>query len=204
MRFLRRLDEADYPNDELRKRYTESSRKQPFIDRCLLLADGCIHMNARSADSSNGVTYEYSLKGDYFNPSNEYYFLVESEYIHPDLCYLRTEVDEDDILEMHYLVEIFDLTTPRYMIRKKLKDYVAFLDSGDWEEATETELPIVHIVCPTVAELIYAKRYTRKQLEAISQEDNEDFCIRFTTVEQIKRLGMTGRVWEDILRKTQS
>jgi len=197
IRFLRNLD--DHPEEELRKRYNESSRKQAFIDRCLLLADGCISMDARTDDADNGMTYEYSLEADYLGPDNEYHFFVENEFIHPQLCYLKTEEDEDDIVEMHYLLEIFDATTPRYMVRKKLKDYVAFLDSGDWEEGTAgAELPIILVACPTLAELIYAKRYTRKQLEDIERDDNEDFCIRFTTVEQIKAHGMTGGIWEDI------
>src|SRR6266704_597210 len=31
-----------YPPEELRKRYKEPSRSQSFIDRCILVADGCI------------------------------------------------------------------------------------------------------------------------------------------------------------------
>lgn len=197
IRLLRTFN--DYPDEELRKRYTESSRKQSFIDRCLLLADGCIAMDARTADASNGVAYEYSLGADYLDPDNEYHFLAENEFIHPQLCYLKTEEDEDDIVEMHYLMEILDVATPRYMVRKKLKDYVAFLDSGDWEEGTGgAELPIVHIACPNLAELIYAKRYIRKQLSDIEQGENEEFCVRFATVERIKAQGITGGIWEDI------
>jgi hypothetical protein len=196
IRFLKGIDE--YPDKELHKRYTESSRKRAFIDRCLLLADGCLNMEARSTDGS-GVSYIYSLEADYPNPDNDYHFLAENEFVHPQLCYLKTEEDKGGIIEMHYLLEIFDAATPRYMVQKKLKGYVAFLDSGDWEEGTGgAELPIILIACPTLAELIYAKRYVRKQLKDIEQDDNEDFCIRLTTIAQIKASGMTGGIWEDI------
>src|ERR1035437_1535408 len=39
IRFLRAADE--YPPEELRKRYRESSRQPDFIARCLLIADCC-------------------------------------------------------------------------------------------------------------------------------------------------------------------
>jgi hypothetical protein len=196
VRFFRQLDE--YPPEELRKRYTESSRKQPFIDRCLLLADCCNNMEARSADSSS-VTYSYATEADYADPDNTYYFLNDSEFVRPQLCYFKEQDTEDGFAATSYLVEIFDATTPRYMVKKKLKGYVEFLDSDEWEQgAGDSELPIVHIACPSIAELAYAKRYTRKLLEDVGLEENEDVCIRFATVERIRGLGFTGRIWEDV------
>ena len=194
IRFLRQTE--DYPEEQLRKRYAELVRKQSYLDRCLLLADGCLDMETRSADGSK---YIYSLEADYLDPDNEYNFLAESDFIHPSLCYLKVEEDDDDYIEMHYLVEAFDATTPRYMIRKKLKDYIAFLDSDEWESGMGgVDLPIIHIACPSINELAYAKRCVRKFLEDIGQEDNEDFCVRFTTIEQIKKLGVIGGIWEDV------
>jgi hypothetical protein len=196
IRLLRQLDE--YPAEELRKRYAESSRQQTFIDRCLLLANCCINMETRNTDGS-GVAYTYATEADYVDPKNEYYFLNDSEFIHPQLCYLKEQDAEDGFIATNYLVEFFDPTTPRYMVKKKLKGYVDFLDSGDWEQETgDSELPIVHIVCPSIAELAYAKRHTRKLLEDVGQEDNEDVCIRFATVQKIGELGFTGRIWEDV------
>lgn len=196
VRFLRQLGE--YPPEELRKRYTESSRKQPFIDRCLLLADCCLNMDARSADGS-GVTYSYATEADYTDPDNKYYFLNDSEFIRPHLCYLKEQIANEDIMTTSYWVEIFDATTPRYMVKKKLKGYVNFLDSDEWESGTgDGELPIVHIACNSVVELIYAKRYTRKLLEDVGQEDNEGICVRFATTEQVEKLGVTGKIWEGI------
>ncbi len=196
IRFLKSLDE--YPTEQLRKRYTESSRKQVFVDRCLLLADCCINMEARTAADSN-VAYFYATEVDYTNPDNDYHFLADDEFVHPHLCYTK-EVDADDgLMTTSYLVEIFDTTTPRYMVKKILKGYIDFLDSDEWESGTgDGELPIVHIACPTKAELIYAKRHTRKLLENIGQEDNEDICIRFATAEKVKTLGVTGKIWEEV------
>jgi Replication-relaxation len=196
IRLLREF--GDYPEEEMRKRYKDSTRTRAFIERCLLIADCCLNMEARTAEGSN-VTYSYNTEADYLNPNNDYYFLSESEFIRPHLCYLKEKDTDDDFIAVNYVVEIFDVTTPRYMVKKKLKDYVNFLGSDEWEGGTgDGELPIVHIACPSVAELIYAKRYMRKLLEDAGQEDNEDICIRFATVEQIKKFGVTGKIWEDV------
>ena len=101
IRFLRKL--GDYPENELRKRYKESSRQQHSINRCLLLADCCINMDTRSADNSD-LTYSYVLEADYIDPDNDYHFLCESEFIHPSLCYLKEQETKDGLTAVTYLV----------------------------------------------------------------------------------------------------
>lgn len=205
IRFLRQSE--DYPEEELRKRYAESSRKQTFIDRCLLLADCCITMDAITTSNDNR-TYSYiTTEADYADPDSAWNFLVESEYAHPHLCYRREQYTEDDFIITHHLLEVIDPTLPRYSVRKKLKNYIQFLDSNEWENGTKEmesvdELPIIMVACPTKAELIYAKRYTRKELAKTYGDDEddvpEDVKIRFATAEQIRKYGVTGRIWEGI------
>jgi hypothetical protein len=193
IRLLRRL--GDYPPEELRKRYKESSRQQDSIARCLLLADCTLNLEARSTGS---VMYSYALEADYVDPSNKYHFLSESELIRPHLCFVKQQVALEDVTHTTYLLSIFDASTPRYMVKKRLKDYVDYLDSDGWKRQTgEGEPPIVLLAFPTTAELIYAKRRTRKLLEEENLQDDEGVCIRFATVEQVKRLGVTGLIWED-------
>jgi hypothetical protein len=190
IRLLRQLDE--YPEEELRKRHKDSLRRPDFITRCILLADCSLHLEARSK-SNDDVTYTYALEADYTDPDDDHHFLSQSEYIHPNLCFVK----EADGEETTYLVEIFDITTPRYMVKKKLKSYVEFFDDGEWgKQKGNEELPIILIACPSVAELAYAKRYTRKLLEEHDLHDREDVRIRFATVEQVKKQGMTALIWE--------
>src|SRR5579862_8255770 len=54
IQFLRRV--GTYPTTELRKRYTESARGHVFVERCLLLAECCLNMDARNA-ANDGVFY---------------------------------------------------------------------------------------------------------------------------------------------------
>lgn len=198
IRFLRGL--GDYPEDELRKRYKDASRQQDFISRCLLLADCCVHLEARN--KGDDVTYTYALEADYTDPDNDYNFLAESELIHPDLVLAKEAETDEGYINLTYFVQFFDLTTPRYMVKKKLKGYVDYFDSEEpeeWQQQTgQDEPPIVLIACPTLAELIYAKRHTKKQLEEHELQDREDARIRFATIQQVKQRGVTGLIWEDL------
>lgn len=197
IRFLRQFNE--FPDEELRKRYKESTRQPDFIARCLLLADCCLHLEGRNK-SDDDVTYTYFLEADYVDPGSDYFFLSESEFIRPNLCWMKEEETDEGLLETTYMLEVFDMTTPRYMVKKKLKGYVDYINRGEsdeWErEKGDDELPIVLIACPTLAELIYAKRYTRKLLEDNNLLDDEDVRIRFATIHKIKKVGVTGMIWE--------
>jgi hypothetical protein len=80
---------------------------------------------------------------------------------------LKEQDTEDGLMTTNYLVEIFGATTPRYMV--------------------------VHIAYPTLAELIYAKRYTRKVLKDTygdgDDDTPEDACIRLRQSRRLKRPG---------------
>jgi hypothetical protein len=188
IRYLRELD--DYPPEELRKRYTEGSRQRAFIDRCLLLADCCINLEAKSV---KGKEYSYELRSDYIDPDSDYHFLEE---LKPHACFVR----EEDAEETNFLFEVFDSTFPRYRLRKRLKDYINYLDRAEWEDETgDDEPPTIELAFQLKADLIYAKRRIRKLLADLYDDAiPEEIHIRFTTVKQIKEHGVTGRIWEKL------
>jgi hypothetical protein len=199
IRFLRQAKQ--YPEAGLRKRYRDNDRQQDFMAKCLQLVDCVIHLEARnkaSQDNSEGVRYSYTLEADYTRPGHEYEFLADSEYAHPDLVFTKTTQETAQT----YFLQTFDLTTPRYMVKKRLKSYVEYFDSHEpeaWCEQTQQgEPPIVLIACATPAELIYAKRYTKKWFEEQGLADREDVCIRFAVLDKLKRQGLTAAIWEDI------
>lgn len=184
IRYLRSLE--IYPPAELRKRYKESTCQAAFISSCLVIADCCITLKQRSAGD---VTYTYTTLSDYINPASEYNFLGE---LRPHLFFTKHEKTK----ATNYLLEILDATNPRYMVKKRLKDYITYIDDDEWAQAKgDDELPIVLMACPTTAELIYAKRHTRRLLEDI-QEDKVP--IRFATTEKLKTHGVTGIIWEEV------
>jgi hypothetical protein len=199
IRFMR--DES-YPEAELRKRYKDGERQSDFIARCLLLANCGLHLESRNRGDAK-VSYEYALEADYANPDNDYSFLNANEYIHPQLVFTKEE-DADGSSTRTYLVELFDITTPRYMVKKRVKGYVEYLASDEWEKAQQEnselsdELPIVLIACPTLSEMIYAKRYARRQLDDMWDDKvPEEVKIWVSTIGKVRAKGVTSVIWED-------
>jgi hypothetical protein len=186
IRYLRSLNE--YPNEELRKRYKEPRRTQAFIDRCLLITDCCISLQTKS---NNELKYVCVLPADYTDPDSGYGSLSE---LKPSLCFIK----QDENQTTSYLLEVLDPLMPRYAVRKRIKDYTEYLASGDWQDKTEyDEPPVILVACPTAADLMYAKRRAKKETEDNDLDEDEASRIRFTTIEKIKQLGVTARIWEE-------
>jgi hypothetical protein len=75
-------------------------------------------------------------ESDYVNPESDYNFLSE---LKPHLCFEKKANNKTT----NYLLEVFDNSLPRYRVKKRLKDYVDYLNSGEWEYEMGSQLPIV-------------------------------------------------------------
>ncbi len=175
-----------YPIDELRKRYKDSNRSRTFIDRSLLIAACGLTLGA---DRSS---YGYITEADYIDPDHNYHFLAEHEVLRPSMYIQKPVKGTDGVI--NHLVEIFDASLPRYRLRRRLKAYVTYLDDQEWEGGGQQ--PIILLVCPTVTELTYAKRATKKLIEDTYADEGE-LKIRFTTTDTLKREGVTAKIWEE-------
>lgn len=198
-----------YPPEELRKRYKEPTRSQAYIDRCVLIAYCCLALEKEDAANKTRdkkLRYYYQTEADYLLESSYYHFVLESELIQPSLIFCQDKLDKDGKEEAtleSYLLEVFDPTLPRYRMKKRLENYIEFLDDegSDWQEQTGTEKPpVVLFICPRMSDLIYAKRRTRGLLADIWERDDEDRpSIRFTTVDKLKQNGVLSReIWEEV------
>lgn len=200
-----------YPPEELRKRYKEPTRSQTYADRCVLIAECALTLEREDdANETKGkkLRYYYQTEADYALERSYYHFVLDLDdgLIHPHLIYcqdrLNTDGKEEETVES-YIIEVFDPTLPRYRMKKRLGDYVKFLDEeGDtWKEQTDTEqLPIILLVCPRMSDLIYAKRRTRKLVADAwywEDDDAERPQVRFTTVDKLKQDGLLAKeIWE--------
>lgn len=205
IRFLREW--GTYPNDELRKRYREDERSQTYLDRCSLIANCALALDAadgRYLPRATGdiiYNYFYETEADYLQESF-YHELVGSEYIRPHLCIakLKHEGSNEPVTEKSYLLEVIDPTLPRYRMRKRLSNYVEFLSTGEWDDTLgkyDEPTPTILLVCPRITDLIYAKRHTRRLLAEEWEWDDEDRPrIQFTTVEMLRAKGILGEIWE--------
>ncbi len=197
-----------YPPEELRKRYKEPTRSQTFIDRCVLVADCALALEQDTANETKGkkLRYYYQTEADYLLERSYYHFVLESELIQPHLIFCQDKISKDDKEEAtieSYILEVFDPTLPRYRMKKRLGDYVKFLDDegNEWQDETSTEqLPIVLFVCPRMSDLIYAKRRTRGLIAKAWEWEDDDVerpRVRFTTVEALQKHGVFGKgIWE--------
>jgi hypothetical protein len=200
-----------YPTEELRKRYKEPTRSQTYIDRCILVADCCLALERENTvyeATGKKLHYYYQTEAAYLLERSYYHFVldIDDELIHPHLIFCQDKLNNDGQEEKtveSYILEVFDPTLPRYRMKKRLGDYVKFLDDeGDeWKEQTDTEkLPILLFVCPRMSDLIYAKRRTRKLIADAwywEDDDAEKPRVRFTTMDKLKQRGMLAKeIWE--------
>lgn len=200
-----------YPPEELRKRYKEPTRSQTYVDHCILVADCALALEQEDdANEAKGkkLRYYYQTEADYLLERSYYHFVldIDDEPIHPHFIFCQDKLNKDGKEETtleSYILEIFDPTLPRYRMKKRLGDYVEFLDDeGDtWKEQTDTEkLPITLFVCPRMSDLIYAKRRTRKLVADAwywEDEGTEKPRVWFTTVDKLKQHGLLAKeIWE--------
>ena len=210
---IRYLKTLDYDVVELRKRYREEARSRTYIDRCLLLADCCLCLEKNPAECTLESeakpkwvesVYFWETEAQYQQESF-YHFLTDNDCgIRPNLCFNELEnIGTDEPVTKHgYLLEIFDVTLPRYRLKKRLSNYIAYLDQEEsiWiEESLNDHLPIILLVCSRLTDLIYAKRKTRGLLAEFWERDDEERPhIRFTTTDKLKQFGIFAKeIWEE-------
>jgi hypothetical protein len=187
-----------HAEEHLHKYYREPHRSQAFVDRCSLLADACLALGQGGGKHEHGDTwYYYETEAEY--TEDGYFTFLKDTDIHPHLCLSKQGYDangEETTLESH-VVEVFDPTLPRYSMRKRLKQYVQFLDSEEWQSETDEDTPpVAMFICPAKADMIYCKRVTKKLLE--DAWNAEQIHMRFAMVESVKKLGFRARIWEEV------
>ena len=216
IRYLKTFNDEDYiqyPKSELSKRYKDPNRSKTYIDRCVLLASCCLVLEknpaTRTLESETKPkwaesVYFYETEAEYQQDSF-YHFLLDNDCgIKPNLCFNELEyIGHDEPVTKHgYLLEIFDVTLPRYRLKKRLSNYVNYLDQEEatWkEESLNDHLPIILLVCSRLTDLIYAKRKTRGLIAELWERDDEDRPhIRFTTANYLKASDLLDKeIWEE-------
>ena len=213
IRFLKTLADPEigyvkYQAVELHKRYRESLRSQSYIDHCYAIAECCVVLDKKTIEleaTTNGVggnksvTYFYETEADYLEDSY-YHFISESELIRPHLCFSKDifEGIGDPYAAESYLLEMFDANLPRYRIKKRISNYIEYLEEGGWEDETEgSNPPIVLLICPRTTDLIYTKRRARGLLvETYDRGDVDRPHIWITTIDKLLEHGVLGDIWE--------
>ncbi len=116
--------------------YKEKKRKPRFINHCLSIADAYIFFLSQK------------------EPDQELEFFTEPElknykYFPEDLpsAYISIATKEES---QRYFLDVFDPFTPAFVLRKRVKQYIEYADSGEWEANTNGEpLPSILFICPS-------------------------------------------------------
>lgn len=172
-----------YSEPELRKRYPDTTRSASYINHCLLMASCCAALQASSGETK---TYSWITPTDYafMDTSLAIADLVREQQPH---LFFTKETSKEIT---YYIIEHFHDHLPNTQIRRRLRaliDHDLYQDEGDH--------PILLLICDTLANLIYVKRYART---LVRHDDHEHPIVRITTAEQIRAHGVTSPIWEEI------
>ncbi len=190
IRFLKIQDNCS--DEIIKKLYKDKNRSDDFISQCILLADVYIDLKNKTTDR-DGVSYEVIMNSDFINVDPSWHFLTD---LNPNLVYKETKKMKDRSRSTYNLLTIFEPTLPRYSVRKILRNYFQFYFNNQWEDNVSQSFPTIKFILSTKAELIYAKRYTKKLLE--ENQNPDDFYILFSTVDEVKKTGVVTTIWEEI------
>lgn len=160
----------------------DSERSSEFTQHQLLLADVALDLEQQNTASDR---FEFHLRADFKTFSAKDIL----EELRPDAYLVRQRGDRID----EYLLEIVTDTFAEGL-RARIKRYLATCQSCDWEE-TGRPFPVVQLVCPNNRTLYYLAGYTRRIAKL---QDLSDVHIRFTTLSELKQLGIRGPIWSEV------
>jgi len=164
----------------LQKLYRESERSDAFINRSLMLAN--ISLEFQSKVGSKDVS-TMQVKSDYSVHSQKE--LLDELNPH---AYIKRRKSG---MTKYYFLEIFaDL--PRQRLQQRIKKYLSFYQSNEWEGATGRTFPIILIICPNDEVFEYIKRYAKTKLREL---DEPSLKVQVTTAIKVKKSGITGDIW---------
>ena len=112
------------------------------------------------------------------------------EDLSPQLIFTKKTKSESK----QYILVQLDSISPKYMTKKKMKNYIEFFFTNEWEENTGKPFPTILFTCQTMTLMIYAKRTMKGLLN--DYQEPEDFEAWFSTNDKIREQGISAEIWE--------
>ncbi len=173
-------DNASY----LKKLYRDNERSRRFIDEQIFLADICLSFLL--INDKGEINYTFVTAADV--TSNSIYYFMED--LSPQLIFTKKTKSE---LKQYILVQL-DSTSPNYITKKKMKNYIEFFFTNEWEENTKQTFPTILFACQTLPLMIYVKRTMKKLLD--DYQEPGEFDAWFATYDDIREHGIGAEIWE--------
>lgn len=138
----------------IRTIYKDKTVSEEFAEYCLKLLSLYCQLKARYGDNFKFFAKSQLAAYDYF------------EDFMPG-AYMRLE---NDAGEKDFFLEYLQESKPFFTVIRRLKEYVEYADSGEWEAGTESDFPTVLLVCGT--EKLNA-RLIKKAAIALDEADDD-------------------------------
>ena len=167
----------------LHKLYYENKRSESFISQSLLLADIYLNLSKRKTSEAD---FKMAIANDY--PGHQF-----SELLGDLLPSAYIEQESQEGAEQYFLEILTDIPIER--LRQRIRKYLSFYESNEWEGGTSEDFPVILMICPDLKTLIYVKRYLKRKLVEM---DAESFIAQLTIIDKFKEHGLTGDIWEKV------
>lgn len=168
----------------LKKLYRDNERSQSFIDEEIFLANICL--NLLDINDQGKIKYSYETAAGV--TSNPLYSFMED--LSPQLIFTKESKKESK----QYILVQLDSVSPKYMIKKRMKNYIEFFFTNEWEENIGRPFPTILFACQTLTLMIFAKRTMKKLLD--DYQNPGEFEAWFAINDEIRKHGISAEIWE--------
>lgn len=176
------LLEQENTNEKiLRRAYRDKNASEKLTNHCLFLVD--IYLLLWKQSPENHQELHFFTKSDLA----EHYYLP---YNRPD-AYISLK---DRNITRRYFLEIIDEGTPRFMLRKKILQYIEYFDEGTWHDRTLYDNPSLLIICPNQNIYDFLFKYITQVLE----EETSDLQCFLSLKSEIQAAGITPATWHSV------
>jgi len=161
--------------------YQEHRRTEKFIASCLFLADTYFFFLSKKQKTETIS----------FFPSHR---LTQYTYFPQPFptAYIAVSTKETT---KRYFLDVFDDYMPSFVLRNRVKQYCAYVSTGDWEANAHNEpLPVILFVCPSRKILLHVSYYAKGLFE---KADEENIQLFLTTKDKIQTQ-QQGNIWEKV------
>lgn len=177
VKYLRKAGTISGKADRVRKEQKSSSR---FKENCIFIGD--IYLSLLKLPEAKIHFYtKTDLSGmeHLISPHPDAYFAIES----------KSGIKR-------YFLEVFSENLRTNILRHRVKAYLTYYESDDWQDNTDKPFPEIILVCPNIKTKNHLYYYISQKLD---EDDHPNFYL--TTKELIQTNGLTKESLEKILPK---
>lgn len=166
------------------ERARKSKCSKRFIDHSIFIGD--IYLSLLSFTKKNKSKLHFYSKTE----------LSDMEHLispHPDVYFaIESETGETK----RYFLDVLNESLRTNILRFRVKAYLTYYDSDEWQDNTDKPFPEIILICPTAKLKNHLYYYIRERLD---EENYPNFYL--TTKELIQSKGVTRESLEKILPK---